>query len=42
MAKWSEQVSQLYEMYCHDLEVKSSNPGQVKLWVLGTSDLSLT
>ena len=25
-AKWLEQASQLQEMYCHDLEVMSSNP----------------
>ena len=32
MAKWSEQASQLDEMYCHDLEVMSSNPSQVETW----------
>ena len=26
MAKWLEQASQWHEMYCHDLEVMSSNP----------------
>ena len=30
MAKWLEQASQRHEMYCHDLEVMSSNPGQVR------------
>ena len=38
MAKWSEQASQWHEMYCHDLEVMSLNPGRVKLWVCSTSD----
>ena len=35
MAKWLEHVhaSQLHEMYCHDLEVMSSDPGKVKLGV---------
>ena len=28
MAKWLEQASQSHEMYCHDLEVMSSNPGR--------------
>ena len=31
MAKWLEQASQWYEMYCHDLEVISSNPSRVDL-----------
>ena len=42
MAKWLEQASQWHEMYCHDLEVMSSNPGQVKLGVRSTSVLSRT
>ena len=44
MAKWLEQASQWHEMYCHDLEVMSSNPGRVELEVLaiGTSALSHT
>ena len=42
MAKWVEQASQWHEMYCHDLEVMSSNPSWVKLRVLGTSVLSRT
>ena len=42
MAKWLEQASQWHEMYCHDLEVMSSNPGRVELGVLGTSALSCT
>ena len=29
MAKWLEQVSQGHKMYCHDLEVMSSNPDRV-------------
>ena len=33
MAEWLEQASQWPEMYCHDLEVMSSNPSQVKLGV---------
>ena len=37
MAKWLEQVSQWHVMYCHDLEVMSSNPSRVELWVLGPS-----
>ena len=42
MAKWLEKVSQLHEMYCHDLEVMSSNSSRVELGVLGTSVLSRT
>ena len=42
MAKWLEQASQWQEMYCHDLEIMSSNPGQVELGVLCTSVLSRT
>ena len=30
----------IVEMYCHDLEVMSSNPGQVELGVRSTSVLS--
>ena len=37
MVKGLEQASQRHEMYCHDLEIISSNPGRVKLGVLGTS-----
>ena len=33
MAEWLEQASQWHEMYCHDLEVMSSNPGRVELEV---------
>ena len=36
-SKWSEQASQGHEMYCYDLEVMSSNPSRVKLWVPSTS-----
>ena len=42
MASWLEQASQWHEMYCHDLEVMSSNPGWVELCVLSTSVLSHT
>ena len=42
MAKWSEQASQRHEMYCHDLEVMSLNPGRVELGVRSTSVLSRT
>ena len=41
MAEWLEQVSKRHEMYCHDLEVISSNLGQVELEVRSTSVLSL-
>ena len=40
MVQWTlheEQVSQWYEMYCHDLEVMSSNPSRVELGVHSTS-----
>ena len=40
MTKWLEQASQWHEMYYHDLEVMSSNPGQVELGVPSTSALS--
>ena len=39
MTKWLEQVSQWHEMYCHDLEVMSSNPGRVECGVHSTSVL---
>ena len=42
MAEWLEQASQWHEMYCHDLEVMSSNPGQVELGVRSTSALTRT
>ena len=42
MAEWLEQVSQRHEMYCHDLEVISSNPGRVELGVRSTSVVSHT
>ena len=42
MAEWLVQASQCHEMYCHDMEVMSSNPDQVELGVLGTSVLSRT
>ena len=35
-------LSQRHEMYCHDLEVMSSNPGRVELGVLSASVLSCT
>ena len=42
MAKWLEQAHQLYEMYCHDLEVMSSKACRVELGVHSTSVLSRT
>ena len=39
MAEWLEQASQWHEMYRHDLEVMSSNPGRVELGVHSTSVL---
>ena len=42
MAKWLKQASQWHEMYCHDLEVMSSNPTQVELGVRSTAALSGT
>ena len=42
MAEWLEQASQWHEMYCHDLEVMSSNLGRVELGVRSTSVLSRT
>ena len=42
MAEWLEWASQWHETYCHDLEVKSSNPSWVKLGVHSTSVLSHT
>ena len=36
MAEWLEQASQWHGMYCHNLEIMSSNPSQVKLEVFGT------
>ena len=40
MVKWLEQASQWHEIYCHDLEVTTSNLSWVKLWVGSTSVLS--
>ena len=37
MVEWLEQVPQRYVIHCHDLEVVSSNPGQVELGVRSTS-----
>ena len=42
MAEWLEQASQWHEMYRLNLEVTSSIPGQLELWVCGTSVLSRT
>ena len=42
MAKWLEQASQWYEVYCHDLEVMSSNPIRIELGVRSTSVLGRT
>ena len=33
---WLEQASQWHEMYCHDLEVMSSNPSLLELGVRST------
>ena len=40
MVEWLEQVSQLHEMYRHDLEVMSSNPSWVELGAHSTSVIS--
>ena len=37
MTKWLEQASQWHEMYCHDLEVVSSDPIWIELGVRSTS-----
>ena len=42
MAKWLRAGVAVHEMYCHDLEVVSSNPARVQLWVRSTSVLSRT
>ena len=42
MAYWLEQASQWHEVYCHDLEVVSSNPGRVEPGVRSTSVPSRT
>ena len=42
MAKWLVQAFQWHEMYCHDLEVMSSNPSRVELRVHCTFVLSRT
>ena len=42
MVKWLEQDPPRLEMYCHDLEVMSSNPSQVELWMHSTFVLSRT
>ena len=42
MAEWLEQASQFHEVYCHDLEVMSLNPGQVEVGVRSTSVSSRT
>ena len=42
MAERLEQASQRREAYSHDLEVMSSNPGQIELGVHSTSVLSHT
>ena len=39
MAEELERASQRHEMFCHDLEVMSLNPGRIKLWVRSTSVL---
>ena len=42
MVEWLELASQWHGMYCHDLEVMSSNPERVELGVHSTSVLSHT
>ena len=42
MAEWLEQASQRHEIYCHDLEIMSSSPGQVDFGVHSTSVQSRT
>ena len=42
MAEWLEQASQWHGMFCHDLELMSSNPGRVEFGVRSTSVLSRT
>ena len=39
MTEWLEQASHWHELYCHDLEVMSSNPGRVEHGVHSTSVL---
>ena len=42
MAKWLRAGVSVHEMYCHDLEVMSSNPARVELGVRSTYVLSRT
>ena len=42
MAKWLQQASHFYKMYCHDLKVMGSNPSLVELRVRSTSVLNCT
>ena len=42
MAEWLEQASQWHEVYCHDVQVMSSNPGRVEFGVHSTSVSSRT
>ena len=42
VAKWLEQTSYGCEIYCHDLEVVSSNPIRIELGMHSTSVLSRT
>ena len=37
IAGWLGWASQEHDIYCHYLEVMSSNPSRVKLWVRSTS-----
>ena len=37
VAEWLKQASQWHKIYCHDLEVMSSSPGQVELGLRDTS-----
>ena len=42
MAEWLEQTSQWHEMYCHDLDVMSSDPSWVERRTRISSALSRT
>ena len=42
IAAWLEQAPQWHEVYCHNLEVMSSNPGWVELSVRSAYVLSHT
>ena len=42
IAKWLKQASHWHEMYCHDLEFMSSNPGRAELGLHSSSVLCRT